>query len=122
MNADRMHGFCEGMAVAVGIAALGFVVIKEVDAFYKRHAAVRSAHNMWSSRAEAFRDAALAETATDFRITSNGPMNESQMRDLIGHLLLDAHSSETDGQLREGTGENEMSSEELAEALSGPDS
>ena len=39
MNADRTHGFCEGMAVAVGIAALGFIVIKEMDAFFERRAA-----------------------------------------------------------------------------------
>ena len=46
MDASRVHGFFEGLAVAVSLIAIGFVVSKEVDAFKKRNGGQTIRHGM----------------------------------------------------------------------------
>ena len=63
MDVSRVHGFFEGMAVAVSLVAVGFIVLKEAEAFYTRN------------RKEKPRDAIL----------------ESRVADMLGQAIIDAH-------------------------------
>lgn len=98
MNADRAHGFCEGMAVAVGIAALGFIVIKEMDAFFERR--VRPSRGPAAHDVLGFhgitRNMGSRPHIDNIRVTSNGPpMNDPEMADLMSRAIaeLDAQLS-----------------------------
>jgi len=111
MNADRVHGFCEGMAVTVGIAALGFIVMKEVDAFCKRHAADRQLrHSLDSFSAQIGSVPAIIRrdhdnrNISDFHITSDTPLNQTQLAELIAQAMQ--FPSEETGESNE-TGDEE---------------
>jgi len=111
MNADRVHGFCEGMAVTVGIAALGFIVMKEVDAFCKRHAAARQMrHSLDSFYAQIGSVPAIIRrdhdnrNISDFHITSDTPLNQTQLAELIAQAMQ--FPSEETGESNE-TGDEE---------------
>ena len=111
MNADRVHGFCEGMAVTVGIAALGFIVMKEVDAFCTGR---RLRHSLDSFSAQIGSVPAIVRrdhdnrNISDFHITSDTPLSQTQLAELIAQAMLFPS---------EETGENNETGNE--EALSG---
>lgn len=111
MNADRVHGFCEGMAVTVGIAALGFIVMKEVDAFCTGR---RLRHSLDSFSAQIGSVPAIVRrdhdnrNISDFHITSDTPLNQTQLAELIAQAMLFPS---------EETGENNETGDE--EAMSG---
>ena len=111
MNADRVHGFCEGMAVTVGIAALGFIVMKEVDAFCTGR---RLRHSLDSFSAQIGSVPAIVRrdhdnrNISDFHITSDTPLSQTQLAELIAQAMLFPS---------EETGENNETGDE--EAMSG---
>ncbi len=114
MNADRVKGFCEGMAITVVIATLGFVIIKEMDAFGQRRERRR-----WTQQPrQPQRYQSISTNGPvfdDFRITSNHPLDAGQIADLLGQAIIDEHFPQMDAQQTEGEAESDPAEESRAE-------
>lgn len=85
MNVDEVRGFCEGVA---GIAALGFIIIKEFDQFAQRQRQRRSPPG-WPSGPFGINNI-TSNMPDNFTITSHHPLTEV---DDIGNLLGEAISN-----------------------------
>lgn len=103
MNVDRVHGFCEGVAVTVGIAALGFIIIKEIDEFAQRHQRRRAAEGF--ERMGGISRNMTRPNTDEFTITSGGPLPLDEILEMMGRAMnqpMPDGSSPWD----EGTGES----------------
>lgn len=105
MDASRVHGFFEGMAVAVSLVAVGFVVLKEVDAFKKRSGGQKLRHGVQQfftvpgGNISGFRPSNLPGPtfiSSNSHARSETTELESRVADMLGRAIIDAqiHSEE----------------------------
>ena len=112
MNADRVKGFCEGMAITVAIAALGFVIIKEMDAFGQRRERRRCTQQL--RQPQRYQSISTnGPVFDDFRITSHHPLEAGQIADL--QAIIEEHFPQMDAQQTEGEAESDPAEESRAE-------
>ena len=108
-----MHGFFEGMAVAVSLVAIGFVVLKEVDAFKKRNGGQKLRHGvqpfltMPGGNISGFRPSNLpgpSFISSNSHARSETTELESRVADMLGQAIIDAqiHSEENQGTDNDG--------------------
>lgn len=109
MDASRVHGFFEGMAVAVSLVAIGFVVLKEAEAFHKRNGAQKLRHGIQQFLTVPGGDISGLRPSNlpgPTFISRNAPAHsqttelESRVADMLGLSIIDTqiHSEENDGE------------------------
>lgn len=112
MDASRVHGFFEGMAVAVSLVAVGFVVLKEAEAFHKRNGGQNTRHGIQQFLAVPGNPPGLRPgnlpgptfISRNSHARSELTELESRVADMLGQAIVDAqsHSEENQGADNDG--------------------
>ena len=104
MDASRVHGFFEGMAVAVSLVAVGFVVLKEAEAFHKRNGGQKLRHGVQQFLTVGGNISGLRPNnlpGPSFISRNNHARSEqteleSRVADMLGLAIIDAHTHSED--------------------------